>query len=219
MVIRQTFRQPLPADSANDIILFNFPLFLNHEKLAHAVFSRHGGISKPPYNSLNVAFNTSDSSTNVSFNLNLIKEHIHGNRLIFMNQVHGSEIISIKDRHSPDPELTLEADALITDIPDTALMVKQADCQSVIFFDPVKRVIANAHCGWRGNTLNILSKVVDCMKTDFECRSSDIIAAIGPSLGPCCSEFISYKDIFPEESNAKHGKPHPQLCGDNIQER
>ena len=78
-------------------------------------------------------------------------------------------------------------------------MVKQADCQAIILFDPVEKVIANIHCGWRGNVNGIIQKVINRMESDFCCYASDLIAAIGPSLGPCCAEFISFQAIFPEE--------------------
>jgi len=87
---------------------------------------------------------------------------------------------------------------MITNIPRIALMVKQADCQGVIIFDPKIGVIANVHCGWRGNVRNILGSVVTRMKEAFGCEESDLFAAIGPSLGPCCAEFVSHGGIFPE---------------------
>ena len=116
-----------------------------------------------------------------------------------MNQIHGTEIISLYERNLNNYDKIREADALITNIPGFALMVKHADCQAIILFDPVERVIANIHCGWRGNAEGIILKVVKRMESDFGCCASDIIAAIGPSLGPCCAEFISFKEIFPKE--------------------
>ena len=91
---------------------------------------------------------------------------------------------------------TWQADAMITDVPGMGLMIKQADCQAVILFDPRKNVIANVHCGWRGNVKNILGRVVHLMEQRFHCKAEDLVAAIGPSLGPCCAEFITYRDIF-----------------------
>ena len=185
--------------SSSEIILFNFPLLQKQFKLVHAVFSRHGGKSAPPYKSLNTAYNTNDSRVNVSSNLDLIKGIIKADKLIYMNQIHGTEIISLYERNLNNYDKIREADALITNIPGFALMVKHADCQAIILFDPVERVIANIHCGWRGNAEGIILKVVKRMESDFGCCASDIIAAIGPSLGPCCAEFISFKEIFPKE--------------------
>ncbi|MBN2062264.1 MAG: peptidoglycan editing factor PgeF [Deltaproteobacteria bacterium] len=185
--------------SSYGIVLFRFPILLKQEGLLHAVFSRHGGKSNHPYHFLNTSYETNDSAVNVSSNLKLIKTVIHADRLVFMKQAHGSEITIPDEQSLNNLAKTPKADALITNIPGISLMVKQADCQAVILFDPVKRVIANVHCGWRGNTINILGKVVKRMESEFGCYPSDLIAAIGPSLGPCCAEFITHKNIFPKE--------------------
>jgi YfiH family protein len=79
-----------------------------------------------------------------------------------------------------------------------AIMVKQADCQAVILYDPVREVLANVHCGWRGNTHNVLSAAVRRMTGEFGTRPRDLRAAIGPSLGPCCAEFVTHETLFPE---------------------
>lgn len=120
-----------------------------------------------------------------------------GRELLFMNQVHGKEILLLKNG-SPGFPQGANADAAITDRQDIALMVKQADCQGIILYDPVPKVVALVHCGWRGNTLNILGSVVERMVSEFPCSRDRIKAAIGPSLGPCCAEFVTYREIFPE---------------------
>jgi YfiH family protein len=98
----------------------------------------------------------------------------------------------------PDLESIPDADAMITDIPGLAIMVKQADCQAIIIYDMKKEVLANVHCGWRGNCFNIPGIVVDHMESHFGSDPSDLKAAISPSLGPCCAEFLTYRDIFPK---------------------
>jgi len=119
--------------------------------------------------------------------------------LKFMNQVHGKDILVMRQDMPISVKQTTKADAMITHLPGLALMVKQADCQGIIIFDPIKNVISNVHCGWRGNTSDILGSVVRRMRSSFGSKPLDLIAAIGPSLGPCCAEFINYKQIFPEE--------------------
>jgi len=86
---------------------------------------------------------------------------------------------------------------VITDLSGVGILIKQADCQSVILYDPERGVVANVHCGWRGNVQNILGEVVARLVGDFSCIPSRILAAIGPSLGPCCGEFVDHKKIFP----------------------
>jgi len=167
--------------------------------LAHAIFTRHGGLSDPPYSSLNMAYSVGDNPGNVTGNLYKIKQSIGAARLIFLNQVHGNHIFVFKHGDHSLPDDVPTGDAMITDIPGIALMVQQADCQGILIFDPNRRVIANVHCGWRGNVNNILGMVVTRMKEVFDCRAPELLAAIGPSLGPCCAEFISYNEIFPKE--------------------
>lgn len=177
---------------------FRYPnLFLNPQ-LVHGVFTRHGGISEAPYHSLNISYTVGDTPDNVTLNHHTIKETIGANHLIFMNQSHGTGILVFhKDQYARFENIP-SADAIITDVPFFALMVQLADCQGVILFDPKKNVVANVHCGWRGNVQNILERVVIRMKKEFGCRESNIMAGISPSLGPCCAEFVSHKEIFPD---------------------
>nr|PZN52800.1 MAG: peptidoglycan editing factor PgeF [Chloroflexota bacterium] len=77
-----------------------------------------------------------------------------------------------------------QADAMVTDQPDTPLTMRFADCTPVLFYDPVKGVIGMAHAGWRGTVNGIAARVVGVMQRAFGCRPADIQAAIGPSIGP-----------------------------------
>jgi polyphenol oxidase len=176
---------------------FRFRGLAAAQGLSHAFFTRFGGVSSPPYSTLNASYGTGDRPDHVRENLSRIQAYMGGKPLLFMNQVHGKEILLLPKSGFPEFPLDVNADAAITDREDLALMVKQADCQGVILYDPVPRVVALAHCGWRGNTLNILGEVVESMSSNFHCRRSRILAGIGPSLGPCCAEFITYPEIFP----------------------
>lgn len=176
---------------------FLFPGLSNLPGLVHRVFTRWGGVSEPPYDNLNVSYSVSDRPAHIKTNLEKIKDVLRAERLMFMTQEHGENIVILRKDTSPSHRGIPSADAMITNMPHLALMVKQADCQGVIIFDPGKKVLAIVHCGWRGHVRNILQGVVTRMKKDFACRPSDLFAAVGPSLGPCCAEFTTYKDIFP----------------------
>lgn len=175
-----------------------FPRLVSHDRLVHAVFTRKGGVSEAPYDTLNVSYDTDDRPERVSKNMQIIKNAIGAKDLVFMNQVHGKEILVLRQQDFNGLKDPINVDAMITDIPQLALMVKLADCQGVLLYDPGKSVVANVHCGWRGNVINILRSVVERMRSDFGCLAADLAAAIGPSLGPCCSEFVDYEEIFPE---------------------
>jgi copper oxidase (laccase) domain-containing protein len=67
-----------------------------------------------------------------------------------------------------------------------------------MLFDATRRVVANIHSGWRSSIKNIAGQTVQAMRKHFECHPADIIAGIGPSLGPCCAEFVNYRKEIPE---------------------
>jgi len=184
--------------SSHEVITFQFDSLIKRARLAHRVCTRHGGISEPPYDTLNTSFGEGDRAENIKANLRIVMAAVGATRLAFMNQLHGKRVSVLRRDNFRDLNGAIDGDAIITDVTDLALMVKQADCQAVILFDPVKRVIANIHCGWRGNTHDIIASVVNRMIAVFACKASDMWAAIGPSLGPCCAEFVTHKQIFPK---------------------
>ncbi len=206
MVKKTFFASPLSVPRGADvhedlscvIPYFEFPRLASFAELRHAIYTRHGGMSQGPFYSLNVGTRTGDDQESVSNNLQIIKATLKARSLKLMQQVHGTSIAVIRDSSSAISEEPVPADAMITNLPGLALMVKQADCQAVLLFDPVKKVISNVHCGWRGNTQNLLRAVTDRMHVDFGCRPSDLRAGIGPSLGPCCAEFVTYRRLFPK---------------------
>jgi YfiH family protein len=209
MPLRRRFPRPFHKGSHPKLIrsaptkvpYFRFPSLTNQKGLIHGIFTRHGGISRAPYDTLNVDDNGGDRPKDVKKNREIIRSTIGADELIFMNQVHGRDIIVLRKEDSSARDRTINADAVITNIPYLGLTVKQADCQAIILFDPYRAVVSIVHCGWRGNVSNILDAVVNRMKTDFQCKESALMAAISPSLGPCCAEFCGYQKIFSEDFN------------------
>ena len=74
-----------------------------------------------------------------------------------------------------------------------------ADCQAVVIYDPDRAVVANIHSGWRGSTINIIGRAVETMTAEFGCDPGSLLAGVSPSLGPCCAEFVNYKQEIPEK--------------------
>jgi len=186
----------------NGLSYSQFPHLAGFEGVWHGIFTRQGGCSPAPYNSLNVSMGVGDRSENVRQNRLRILSCSGGSELVFTNQLHGVKVLALKKGDTSDVAIdkkpTLEGDALVTDIPGRPLVIKVADCQSVMMYDPVRHVIANVHSGWRGSIHNIIAGTIDTMKETFSCRPEDIHAGVGPSLGPCCGEFIHYKKEIPE---------------------
>ncbi len=185
----------------NSLRYLQFELLSRESSIVHGVFTRHGGVSPSPYGSLNVGLATGDASENVRINEHRITQALGFSSMAKVHQVHG-DALAIVDGTLPAPET--QADALATARPGTGLMIKLADCQSVMLFDPVSRIVANIHNGWRGSVQNIVGKTIRRLVDESNVRSESIIAAVGPSLGPCCAEFVDYERMFPREWERYH---------------
>jgi YfiH family protein len=152
-----------------------------------AAFStRNGGVSLPPFNTLNVSINEGDSSQSVRTNIGVITRGLGlvPDRVAFMRQVHGDGVAAVDSV----PESAPEADALIADRPGVFVAVKTADCLPLLLLDLRRRVAAAVHVGRRGALLRIAGKTAGLMCSRHGCDPGDIIALIGPAIGPCCYE-------------------------------
>jgi YfiH family protein len=160
--------------------------------LLHFVTSRNGGVSFPPYNSLNLGLHTADNADFVIANRRLLagETGIPGNKFLYASQVHSGDV-KVIDQAAIESGVFLtnpRTDATITNLPGICLMVMVADCVPVLLFDPVRKVSAVIHAGWRGTVQHITSNTIHKMVDHFGCDPADIIAGIGPSIGPCCYE-------------------------------
>ena len=154
---------------------------------AIAAFSlRNGGQSPPPLDSLNFSTLKGDSLENVRSNFELLAAHLNidSNRIATCSQVHGDTVEVI----SSVPNSLLRADALVAAVPGIFPAIKTADCLPILLIDPVRKISAAVHAGWRGSVLRITRKVVQLMVKWFGTEASDLIAALGPAIGPCCYE-------------------------------
>lgn len=187
------------AKGKNEVPYLRSRILDSFKDISHGFSTRNGGVSPEPFGTLNVGVAVGDKPENVRENRNLLSEITGAKRAVYLSQVHGSEILLIKGPEDvPDPD-SVKADAVITDQKDLMLVIQTADCQAVLLFDPVKKIAAAIHSGWRGNVLDIIGETVKKMAIEFCSDPSDIRAVIGPSLGPCCAEFINYRNELPEK--------------------
>ncbi|MBU0514257.1 MAG: polyphenol oxidase family protein [Proteobacteria bacterium] len=177
----------------DDIIYFQFNIFSTHPELIHGVFTRAGGVSPPPYDSLNLALTGLERPENVARNQDLVRRTLDLDRLIWARQVHGARVTLVDNGRAPGG---FEADGLATRRTGVGLMVKLADCQGVILYDAEARAVGVIHCGWRGNVRNILGRAVGVMSETLGCDPARLLAGIGPSLGPCCAQFTNFDAEF-----------------------
>ena len=180
--------------------LFQFAALTRIPGLVHTVMGRNGGASAAPFNGSNVSIGVGDAPEAVTANRKRLRQ-MTGGIHIYTRQNHGTTIRAIRrdvlSAKTPIQTAPQEADALITDVPGVRLLIQTADCQAVMLVDPEARVAANVHCGWRGNVADIVGRTVACMVAEFDCRPERMVAAIGPSLGPCCAEFVNYEQEIP----------------------
>lgn len=147
--------------------------------------TRHGGVSKAPYTSLNLGLNTGDAPEAVSENRRRFFEAIGTSELQVAGgyQVHGTGIKVVETPGSYDGY-----DAFVTGVPGIFLCVTIADCVPVLIYDPVKKAVAAIHAGWRGTVGEIALKTIDCLVETFGTEPSDCIAYIGTSISYDCFE-------------------------------
>ena len=175
-----------------------FPNFLNHKELTHAISTRHGGVSSNNYESLNLSFQVGDEDNNVIENHQILS-HALGfdlGSLATCQQIHQDNIAMVDESYlKKDCFLPNNAfpgtDALVTNVPGLTLMTRYADCVPLIFYDPKTHTVAMAHAGWKGTLSHIAQKTIDVLVKDYHCKPQHILAAIGPSIGPCCYQINS----------------------------
>lgn len=170
-----------------------------------ALSNRYGGYSKPPYESLNLAFHTGDESVVVERNITHMLEHftkldsrldsqsIH--TLTYMTQIHAlhcaldtdcvqeREVMGIRLRNVG------EADALLLTRPYAPAMVLVADCNPILLFDCVHNIATLIHAGRAGVFGRICSKTLVYMREHYGTRASDVFAFVGVGIRKCCYEI------------------------------
>jgi YfiH family protein len=183
----------------NGVRHFTFDAFASHPGLSAMVTTRHGGVSTGPYASLNLGGRTGDEPDHVCENRTRVAALFEkeGRQLAFARQVHGSDVKRV-GAGFPGGAFD-ECDALISDARWMPLVILTADCAAVMIYDPVNHAIGIAHAGWRGTVAGIATETVEAMRDHFGSVPRDLVAAIGPSIGPCCYE-VGDEVIFAVEA-------------------
>jgi polyphenol oxidase len=176
--------------------LYKFEILEHFHEIRHFVTSRSGGFSEGNFEGLNLGFGTDDNPELVLKNRYALTE-ILGIPLewfVFMRQTHGAniEIINKTQRgfgaYSRDNAI-VNTDAMITSEKNICLAVQVADCVPILLLDSINSVVAAVHAGWRSTLQEIARLTVEKMISVFNTNPDDIIAGIGPSIGPCCYEI------------------------------
>jgi polyphenol oxidase len=187
----------------NGVVWLEFELLTDIIDIKHGIFLRHGGRSKGDYHSLNISFDVGDVAADVKANISLIKEALDIPHITWAVQCHGKTILPSEIVSPSSP-----CDALHTNKRNQGLMIKHADCQAAVIYDPIHHAIANVHAGWRGSVQNIYSSTIEAMKNTYGSHPTDLLVGISPSLGPRSAEFIHYKQELPQEFHTFQIKPN-----------
>jgi YfiH family protein len=154
-------------------------------QVRHAVLSRQGGVSQKPWNSLNVGGTVGDEIENVRKNrlLSFAALGCAPDSIFDVWQIHGADVV-YADSPRTDAEAYEKADILLTNKPEVTLFMRFADCVPILMHDPVKQVIGVSHAGWMGTVKDVPGVTISAMCEKYGSRPSDIVACIGPSIGP-----------------------------------
>ena len=209
---------------SDGLTFYTFESLEAYPELVHAITTRHGGVSTGAYSSLNVSNGLGDDPNAVEENLRRVCAALGLNR---------NELTSPNQRHTANVRRVGAAerghvqagyDALTTDQARVSLLLRYADCVPVLIYDPVHRAVALVHSGWRGTVLGAPRAGVESLVREFGSRPEDLVAAIGPSIGPCCYEVghevvNAIQEAFPDSdallSSRTHGRRHLNLWAAN----
>jgi YfiH family protein len=150
----------------------------------HAVLTRRGGVSRTPFESLNLGSSVGDDPQAVAENRRrtfaLFGRTLHSVPELY--QVHSNRILLAALRREGEP--FPQADGVVTNSPDITLCMRFADCVPILLYDPIRRAAGIAHAGWKGTIAGVAASAVAALRGHFGSHPEDILAGIGPSIGP-----------------------------------
>lgn len=214
--------QNLNIKTLNGVTYISFPKFDKSGLTKHLFSTRIGGVSIGKYASVNLSFNNGDERENVLENYRRLCECIDVdiNSLVLSRQTHTDNLKTVTKDHCGTgifKDSFSDIDGLITNQIGVTLVTQYADCTPLAFLDPIKKVIATSHAGWRGTVQEIGKKTVEKMVAEFGCNPSDILAGIGPCIGKCCYEvddpvykefiklsYLDFEKIFTKKDNGRY---------------
>jgi YfiH family protein len=174
--------------TVQNVRYYRLAVFDKYPRLTHAIFTRQGGFSVGPYHSFNLSTATGDKATSVAKNFQVACQilGISPAQTAASQLVHKTEVIRV-DPHNRQAMMG-QADGLITNSPHVFLFMRFGDCTPLLLGDMTTGAVGLMHAGWRGTLQNAAGAAVKAMVETFACRPENIIAVIGPAIGPCCYE-------------------------------
>ena len=171
----------MPFNHHKEIRYFQFSTL----QTRHAIFTRHGGVSPEPWGSLNVGGTVGDDLARVRENRRLSFGALGcaPESIFDVWQVHSADVVCARAPR-PDGESLRQADVILTDRHEVTLFMRFADCVPIVLHDPRNGVVGLAHAGWMGTLRDVSTATINAMRKQYGSNPADIIAGIGPSIGP-----------------------------------
>lgn len=196
-------------------------------QVRHALFTRLGGISKPPFDTLNLGMSVGDDPSSVAANRDSVYAAlgVRGGNVATCYAVHGTRfaVVTPRDLGKGFPG----TDGLLTNVRGAILTLRFADCVPLLLHDPRRGAVALVHAGWQGTASRISELAVLVMTQAFGSDPADLVAGLGPSIGPCCYQVgaeraAEFLHLWPE--GGKHivsdesGSHRLDLWGANVRQ-
>jgi len=168
------------------------PISSGNQGKAHwSFFGRHGGVSKAPYNSLNVADHVEDNIDDVNRNREILSEYLEM-PLVFIGATHSSNVVNVKSEY---PIIHKDTDALVTRETNLGLVIMSADCAPIVLVDPIAHVVGVVHAGWQGMLIGVVENSIEGM-LDLGAETQNMKAIIGPTIS--AKNFSATKERYEE---------------------
>lgn len=179
----------MQRNEIQSIVFYQSNKLLEFSELTHAVTTRHGGVSPTPFDTMNLSAHVGDEPERVNENLHRLHNALGLERAatVDASQAQADQVARVSSNERGTR--IKGVDGLITNTRGIPLMLRFADCVPILLYDPMHRAIGIAHAGWRGTVAHVLTKTVNEMRAAFGTNPRDLIACIGPSIGPCCYEI------------------------------
>ena len=218
--------------TADGLVFYQFDHLARCAGVRHAIFTRLGGRSRGACAGLNVGSLVGDDPAAVQAN----HERIYAclglapAAVVTARQVHGAQVAVVGS--SDAGTVVPSTDAVVSNEMGITLLLRFADCAPVVLYDPQRRAIGLAHAGWRGLVAGVVANTVAALQSAFGCRPADVLAGVGPAIGPCCYQVgpdvvAEVERVFDHPGDLFTGQPdgtmhfdlpaavrrHLQLCG------
>jgi len=201
------------------------PSWLRYAWLRHGFSTRAAGVSTiydsgGGNGSLNLGWTQQDDAANVAENRRRFMAEIAGGpaQAVTLRQFHSAMLRTVETedlahparQRTADGRAVLRGDGMMTDVPGVFLGIQTADCVPVLVADVRSRAVAAFHAGWRGTLARIVERGIGTMRLRYGSRPEDLVAVVGPSIGPCCysvgeevrfefeSQFAYARELFSE---------------------